>query len=218
MRSARHAHVSARGPARRARGVTLIELMAVIVMIGMFLVLAGPTLGGVLEDRHNMRAADEIAGMFRIARNRALATGGAHVVRVLNGAGGLRFELRAAMSLAGGPTPDCSTMTWTDVDSRILGSLDFGTGKTNDTVSDWVGKNIRVVAISDGYGTTPPSRDYCVTAGGNAWWNSTGTWVRPLGSDTGRYLVQRLTPAGSPIGIQRVVRVSPGGIPHVEAS
>lgn len=198
--------------------MTLLELMAVIVMIGMFLVLAGPTLGGVLEDRHNMRAADEIAGMFRIARNRALATGGAHVVRVVNGTGGLRFELRAAVSLTGGPTSSCSSMAWTSADSRMLASIDFGTGQTNDTVSDWVGKNIRVVAISDAYGTTPPSRDYCVTAGGNAWWNSTGTWARPLGSDTGRYLVQRLTASGSPIGIQRVVRVSPSGVPQVEAS
>lgn len=205
-------------PRATQRGVTLIELMAVIVMIGMFLVLAGPTLGGVLEDRHNMRAADEISGMFRIARNRALATGGAHVVRVTNGAGGLRFELRAAVSLTGGPTPGCSAMAWTAADSRVLASIDFGTGKTNDTVSDWVGKNIRVTAISDGYGTTPAARDYCITAGGNSWWNSTGTWARPLGSDTGRYLVQRLNGAGAPIGIQRVVRVTPAGIPQVEAS
>ena len=84
MRSARHPS----RPAGRQRGVTLIELMAVIVMIGMFLVLAGPTLGGVLEDRHNMRAADEISGMFRIARNRdgldtKAARGGGHAARDL---------------------------------------------------------------------------------------------------------------------------------------
>ncbi len=202
----------------RTRGVTLMELMAVIVMIGIFMVLAGPTLGGVLEDRHNMRAADEIGGMFRIARNRALATGGAHLVRVTSSGGGLRFELRAAVSLAGGPTPSCSAIAWTAADSRLLSSVDFATGKTNDTVSDWAGKNIRVVAISDGFGTTPPARDYCVTPGGNAYWNSTGTWTRPVGSDTGRYLIQRLNTVGGPIGIQRVVRVSPGGIPQIEAS
>ena len=62
--------------------MTLLELMAVVTIIGIFVALAVPAMGGIIQDRHAARAADELANMFRIGRSRAAATGAAHYVRV----------------------------------------------------------------------------------------------------------------------------------------
>src|SRR5262249_48694916 len=85
------------------RGGTLLELMAVVVIIGIFVALATPAMSGALADRHAMRAADDLTGMVRLARSRAAATGAAHLVRASTSGTSMKFELRAAMSTTGGP-------------------------------------------------------------------------------------------------------------------
>jgi prepilin-type N-terminal cleavage/methylation domain-containing protein len=199
--------------------VTLIELMACIVIIGIFVALASPAMSGVLEDRHAMRAADDISGMIRLARTRSSATGAAHLVRATTSGTSMKFELRAAMinagGLGGGPIASCITPTWGPGDSMQVAMLDLS--GANQSYS-YVGRGIIVRPVSDSLGTTPASQDFCYTPGGFAWWKTAGVWSRPAGSQISRYEVIRQDSAGAILGIRRVVRVSPLGVPTIEAN
>lgn len=64
---------SIRSPARR--GFTLIELLTVITIIGILVALAAPSFVDQMRDRRVNEAALRIAGLYRIARTKALATG-----------------------------------------------------------------------------------------------------------------------------------------------
>ncbi|MGZ3421754.1 MAG: pilus assembly FimT family protein [Polyangiales bacterium] len=213
MSRVRSAHQPSQASRVAERGVTLIELMAVVVIIGIFVALASPAMSGVLQDRHAMRAADDLSGMIRLARTRATATGAAHLVRATPSGSSMKFELRAAMGTLGGPISSCITPTWVATDSVQLSMLDFGTG-----TGSYAGRDIIVKPVTDALGTTGTSQDFCFTPGGTPWWKVSGAWTRPTGSQISRYEIIRQNAAGALVGIRRVVRVSPTGVPSIEAN
>lgn len=192
-----------------ARGVTLLELMAVVTIIGVFVALAVPAMGGILEDRHGARAADELANMFRIGRARAAATGAAHYIRVdAKGVTGT-FELRTALAggITGGPVSSCSGTSWGAGDSRQLKLIDMSTGI-------FAGKKIdfKPATALGGSGTTPTLSEYCFTPGGTPWVRAGGQWTRPTAASVARWRMSRA--AG---GLTRTIRVTPTGLPAIEA-
>jgi prepilin-type N-terminal cleavage/methylation domain-containing protein len=194
-----------------ARGVTLIEIMAVITIIGLFVALSAPGMSGILQDRHAARAADEVANVFRIARSRAAATGTAHFIQINASGNNATIELRTALTNVGGPMASCRTPAWTDADSRVLRRVELAGGTFN-------GKNISLTpAEATGALTpTPVVSEYCYTPGGMPWWRTGGVWTRPSGAGVAQFTVTRKQ--GEKLaGLVRTVRVSASGLPSIEA-
>jgi prepilin-type N-terminal cleavage/methylation domain-containing protein len=71
----------------RRRGFTLIELLVCIIIIGLLAVMAIPSMSLATFDRDTYNDAGAIMQVFRAARTRAIARGGAVVVQMItNGA------------------------------------------------------------------------------------------------------------------------------------
>lgn len=62
-------------PARRARGVSLIELVIVITLVAIMSLLAASAMSGGFKGMQLRSTAKELASQMRFARTRAIATG-----------------------------------------------------------------------------------------------------------------------------------------------
>lgn len=60
---------------RRVRGVSLVELIIVIVLVGLMSLLAASAMGGGFKGMQLRGAAREVASQLRYTRTRAIATG-----------------------------------------------------------------------------------------------------------------------------------------------
>jgi type IV fimbrial biogenesis protein FimT len=184
--------------------------MAVVVIIGIFAALAAPAIAGQIADRHVTRAAEDVTGLFRVARSRSAATGAAHAVIVTASASNLHFELRAAVDTSAGvavgsgpPSANCMAPAWTNADSKLLATVDLDAG-------DFAGRGIVAVARSTN------ASSYCITPGGVPWYRSGSAWTHPSGSAYGEWEIYRTDSAGVKRGVSRFVRVGPTGAPRID--
>jgi prepilin-type N-terminal cleavage/methylation domain-containing protein len=144
----------------RSRGFTLLELMAVVLIITVFASLAIPSVVAQLRDRRVQEAARRIGMVYREARLRALGRGSAVLVRIVNGDITV-LEARVGTDVGGNagcvdlPMSSCLSAAWEDpLRRRTVGGFHVATSGEQAGMA---------VAISDSANTAIPRLDICFT-------------------------------------------------------
>jgi prepilin-type N-terminal cleavage/methylation domain-containing protein len=144
----------------RARGFTLIELMAVVLIITVFAGLAIPTIVIQMRDRRVQEAARRIGLVYREARLRALGRGSAVLVRIVDGDVTVR-EARLGVPVNGDagcadlPVSSCLNTNWggLNADAVVDGFHVAASGELSDLT----------VSIADSANTAISNLDICFT-------------------------------------------------------
>lgn len=181
-------------PRGRRAGFTLVESMVVVVMVGILVAAAIPTISLQLKSRRTGQAASMIAQVYRSARTLAMGRGSAVLVRYTSATQG-SFEIREAVGsnkntgyCAVLPSVLSSSCLSTDWDTSAV-----NTGSTTVTSSP----QYRVVSSSSFYvsgnsvyshvtatasiaGSSPTTLDICFTPLGRAWYRTTTGTGQPF--------------------------------------
>jgi prepilin-type N-terminal cleavage/methylation domain-containing protein len=113
---------------RFRRGFTLIEMMIVVVVIGLFAALAAPSVITLVRDQRARREAISVVDIFRDARARSLGRGSAVNINYQN-PGAIEvtdpnqadFIMREAFdAVTSLPDPYCTQHAWLAADSNLL--------------------------------------------------------------------------------------------------
>jgi prepilin-type N-terminal cleavage/methylation domain-containing protein len=140
---------------RSAAGFSLIELLVVVIIVGLVAALAIPSMGVGRWDRHAYDDAGAIMQLFREARTRAIARGGAVVVSMSangttdRGTFGVWEAVSANVGATGvanrTPIASCKTPTsWANIDAGKL-----TTTNPNVLLVDGVNLNSTIEADAD---------------------------------------------------------------------
>jgi prepilin-type N-terminal cleavage/methylation domain-containing protein len=167
------------------RGFTLIELMVVVVIIAVLAVIAVPSFTARFRQQRVVRAAQDIAEVYRTARTQALGRGSAVLVRYTPGADGagtvdllegVEGDLAGAaaerVGCGNAPARGCLTNNW----GNILAAPNVGTARRlyllNPPKSVTTTANVGTAAIAAG-----SSFSVCYSPGGRTYLHQGGAWA-----------------------------------------
>ena len=204
---------------KRREGLTLVELMVVLAVMGILVSAALPSMSEGLADRRVSMVARDVVSLFQRARYMSMAYGRAHQVVYMNDSGtGLTNQAYAFETLRG-TSGACSLTTFENAGGVVLDDLDCD--------SNW-----RCVdhLYADTYDADPTDNDlvrvdgwqnttFCYEAGSN---NQVfvdtvlfANWQNPDAQSGFGFLAYRELD-GNPIGVARKVLIPHGaGSPRV---
>jgi len=165
------------------RGFSLIELMVVIIIVGIVSALAIPSMLAARTDRHAYDDAGQIMQLFREARTRAVARGGAVMIAFTAGAGDVgTFSMYEAVTAttangaaAGPPVASCKTAVWTNATAvpANVPNLVFVDGlNLNGQVEAQYGIQTQVSVYALSGNTNPAGGFICFTPLGRTYFNA----------------------------------------------
>ncbi|MFP6686302.1 MAG: type II secretion system protein GspH [Polyangiaceae bacterium] len=189
----------------------MVELLAVIAVVGILAALASPSYTRIMRSRRMSSAAQEVADLARIARSRAMGRGSAMLFRWAASADGSSFEtqqitIREAIVGSGAdmyrPATSCFQTNWqSNSNSRYVGGIHVKAEKYQPSKARFYDVNGAVRSFAE-LCFTPRGRTFVRYSGG------AGQFV-PLNG------VPRLQIENTETGRQRVVVLPPNGAARV---
>jgi prepilin-type N-terminal cleavage/methylation domain-containing protein len=188
------------------RGFTLVELVIVVVIISVFSALATPAIVKQLRDRKLVEAGQQIAGVYRQARMRAMGRGSAVLVRFGSGTYSV-FEAQMGSrqsnpACAALPFSSCVNNTWSLADQRRLvdGYRPAAAGMMKDMVLGMLGGSTGDSAVA--------ALDVCFTPMGRVFARESNKDEDPFQPMVNAYLA---TVTAASLGRERRVVILPNG-------
>lgn len=205
-----------------SRGFTLLELLTVVTIIGVFCALALPSMATRMRDRRTTVAANQITMLYRTARMRAIGRGSAVLVRY-DKTGTQTLVVREAIAGSNAtygcnlqPVSSCTVPfnRWDSVNlySQIDLIVPFPANKSFEHTQ---------VDLSDGAGVVQGQYDVCFSPSGVTYGRSAfGAAFGVLNNIPSLRLCTKEVPSATPcvsdannkLGVDRYVYVLPNGI------
>jgi len=190
-----------------ARGFTLTEMLAVIVLIGILSAAAAPTFINIMRDRRVNRAAMAVADMYRTARTRALGRGMPVLIH-WDDSKGARIGSSGVLSIvepdvAGYPdvNSSCTSINWNTVlnAKAPFMSFDVGSGFYERAA----------LTFLDDTGAARKQADICFSPRGRTYIGAGGALTELAGVPS--FTVVNSASAGG-TGLVRTVFIPPNGV------
>ncbi|NNE18813.1 MAG: prepilin-type N-terminal cleavage/methylation domain-containing protein, partial [Myxococcales bacterium] len=110
----------------RLEGLTLVELMVVLAVMGVLVSAALPNIGDGFADRRVAMVAREVTSLFQRARYMSMAYGRAHQVVYENDAGTSLTGHPYAFETLRGTSGGCALTSFENAGGTVLGDMDCG--------------------------------------------------------------------------------------------
>lgn len=195
--------------ASRSRGFTLLELMAVVMIIAVLAVIAVPGASAMIRERRSATAAGYIAQQYRMARARSLGRSSAVLVRFNAG----RVTLLEAIAGSGGTNTGCELRPVGACTDAVFSSTNTSRviDDFNPTGTSYEGVTFQFTQFVGTTATNLAAADVCYSSSGRTWFRAGNAGSFSLMTSAVDIRVRR-EDAGEVIGVERHIYLLPNGM------